>query len=103
LTTRCTHQTPSCPIRSLSEVSIISREGQFSVKWTTMVLHSLHFNGDGKSDILWRNTNGTVAIWEMNGGQVLASVGGQVVGNAWTIVGTGDFKAAASPTAPPSK
>src|ERR1700730_17309162 len=27
LTTRCTHQTPSCPIRSLSEVSIISREG----------------------------------------------------------------------------
>src|ERR1700730_11846124 len=28
LTTRCTHQTPSCPIRSLSEVSIISREGQ---------------------------------------------------------------------------
>ncbi len=31
------------------------------------------FNGDGKSDILWRNTNGTVAIWEMNGGQVLAT------------------------------
>src|ERR1700724_2629067 len=28
LTTRCTHQTPSCPIRSISEVSIISREGQ---------------------------------------------------------------------------
>src|SRR6202040_2392477 len=28
LTTRCTHQTPSCPIRSLSEVTIISREGQ---------------------------------------------------------------------------
>src|SRR6202023_1378096 len=29
LTTRCTHQTPSCSQRSLSEVSIISREGQF--------------------------------------------------------------------------
>src|SRR3984893_15109114 len=27
LTTRCTHQTPSCSQRSLSEVSIISREG----------------------------------------------------------------------------
>ena len=48
-------------------------------------------NGDGKSDILWLNTNGTVTIWEMNGGQVLATVGGQVVSNAWTIVGTGDF------------
>jgi hypothetical protein len=28
LTTRCTHQTPSCFSRSLSEVSTISREGQ---------------------------------------------------------------------------
>src|SRR6202035_6174040 len=28
LTTRCTHQTPSCSQRSLSEVSTISREGQ---------------------------------------------------------------------------
>ena len=45
------------------------------------------FNGDGKSDILWRNTNGTVAIWEMNGGQVLASVGGRSASAFdWTLV-----------------
>jgi hypothetical protein len=25
------------------------------------------FNGAGKDDILWRNTNGQVAIWEMTG------------------------------------
>ena len=50
-----------------------------------------NFNGDGKSDILWRNKNGMLAIWEMNGGTVLASVGGQVVSNAWSIAGTGDF------------
>ena len=25
------------------------------------------FNGDGKSDILWQNDNGQVAIWELNG------------------------------------
>ena len=31
LTTRCTHQTPSCSHRSLSEVSTISREGRFSI------------------------------------------------------------------------
>src|ERR1019366_4887368 len=29
LTTRCTHQTPSCSQRSLSEVSTISTEGQY--------------------------------------------------------------------------
>ena len=25
------------------------------------------FNADGKSDILWQNTNGQAAIWLMNG------------------------------------
>jgi hypothetical protein len=46
------------------------------------------FNGDGKSDILWRDTNtGTVAIWFMNGLQVssAASVGAE--GLDWTIQG----------------
>jgi hypothetical protein len=30
------------------------------------------FNGDGKSDILWRNSNGDVGIWLMNGTQTLS-------------------------------
>ena len=30
------------------------------------------FNGDGHSDILWQNTNGQAAIWEMNGTHQLA-------------------------------
>jgi len=51
------------------------------------------FNGDGKSDIAWRDTSGNVAIWEMNGTTVLnpntADVGN--VPTTWTIVGTGDF------------
>jgi hypothetical protein len=49
------------------------------------------FNGDGNSDILWRDTSGNVAIWLMNGSQVMQS---RVVGNRpnnWTIVGTADF------------
>src|SRR6201987_1154002 len=33
LATRCTHQTPSCSFRSLSEVSTISREGHCSLLW----------------------------------------------------------------------
>jgi len=31
------------------------------------------YNNDGKSDILWQNSSGAVAIWEMNGTSVLAS------------------------------
>jgi hypothetical protein len=51
------------------------------------------FNGDGKSDILWRDTSGNVAIWEMNGTTILnqaSSFVANVPGN-WSIVGTGDF------------
>jgi alkaline phosphatase len=48
------------------------------------------FNGDGKSDILWRNTDGSVATWTMNGSTPTAgSVGALAAG--WTIAGTGDF------------
>jgi hypothetical protein len=37
------------------------------------------FDGDGKSDILWQDTNGNVAMWFMNGTQVTGAAG---VGNA---------------------
>jgi hypothetical protein len=48
-------------------------------------------NGDGKSDIVWRNnTNGTVAVWLMNGTAVLSS---GAIGTApgWSLVGSNDF------------
>jgi hypothetical protein len=55
------------------------------------VLASHDFDGDGKSDILWRDTSGNLAIWFMNGAQVLASSGVAAVPNVWSIVGQRDF------------
>jgi hypothetical protein len=49
------------------------------------------FNGDRKSDLLWRNSNGTVEIWEMNGGKVLSKATVKEQFNDWSIVGVGDF------------
>jgi hypothetical protein len=50
------------------------------------------FNGDGTSDVLWRGSDGNVAIWEMNGLSVAASGLVAFVDLAnWTIAGTGDF------------
>jgi len=49
------------------------------------------FNGDGRQDVLWRNVDGTVAQWQLDGTSV---VGGGVVAGAtaeWSIVGIGDF------------
>jgi serralysin len=55
------------------------------------------FDGDGKSDILLRNANGTFADWTMNGSQIassqlVSSQGATVtLGSAWSVAGVGDF------------
>ena len=55
------------------------------------------FNGDGKSDILWRNTNGTLIDWTMNGSQIAnvqqVTFGGSPVSldSSWQIAQIGDF------------
>jgi hypothetical protein len=48
------------------------------------------FNGDGKSDILWRNTDGSVATWQQNGSIATSGSVGKLTAD-WTIAGTGDF------------
>jgi serralysin len=55
------------------------------------------FNGDGNADILWRNTDGTVAVWLMNGSAINSSDAVTFNGMAlsldatWHLVETGDF------------
>ena len=49
------------------------------------------FNGDGKSDILWRDLSGNLAIWFLNGAQVIGAAGIGNVPTSWMVAGTGDF------------
>jgi hypothetical protein len=50
------------------------------------------FNGDGRSDILWRNTStGQVAIWFMNGLTVTTAAVVGTVAASWSIAATGNF------------
>jgi Ca2+-binding RTX toxin-like protein len=51
------------------------------------------FNNDKKSDILWRNDDGRVAIWQMDGTTLLpaSAVLSSVPGIDWKIASTGDF------------
>jgi hypothetical protein len=49
------------------------------------------FNGDCKSDIVWRQDTGATAVWLMNGAQVLQSGGFGVVPTNWQLVGQRDF------------
>lgn len=50
-------------------------------------------NGDGKSDILWRNNKtGWNWLYQMNGSTISGNFAiNQVPGTAWVITGTGDF------------
>jgi hypothetical protein len=46
------------------------------------------FNGDGKSDILWRNNSGAVAEWNMNGTAIASAgavAGGAVLTADWML------------------
>ena len=52
------------------------------------------FNGDGRDDILWRNTNGQVSDWlgQADGGFILNDdIALTNVATSWHVVGTGDF------------
>jgi len=59
---------------------------------TNFITYSGDFNGDGKQDILWRNSQtGEVDIWFMNGPSVISKNYVATVGLDWKIAGIGDF------------
>lgn len=66
--------------------------GAVSTDW--VIQGTGDFNGDGVSDILWRNTaNGDAGLWYTNtaGGYATADLG--VVDPSWSVQGIGDFNA----------
>jgi hypothetical protein len=68
----------------------IVRGGRPTLDWK--VADIVDLNGDNKSDILWRNDNGSVAQWQMDGASV--AYGDQfAVGltSDWNFAGLGDF------------
>jgi uncharacterized delta-60 repeat protein len=60
---------------------------------TSRIINRTDFNNDGKSDILWRNDFGSVAIWQMNGATVTSGSLTSVpnIDASWKAAGTGDF------------
>jgi hypothetical protein len=49
------------------------------------------FNGDGLTDIVWRDTVGDTSIWLMNGSAVLSAGPPANVPNTWSIALVGDY------------
>jgi hypothetical protein len=60
--------------------------GNVSTAWS--IVETGDFDGDGMTDILWRDTSGNVAIWFMSAWHVRpAGVGN--VSTVWSIQGKG--------------
>jgi hypothetical protein len=66
-----------------------------AVATTTVTIKPLavnDFDGNGKSDLLWQNADGTPAVWLMDGLNVMSGANvGFNPGAAWHEIGTGDF------------
>ena len=64
---------------------------QVPVAWK--VVGTGDFNGDGRSDILWRNDNGELGDWlgTASGGYIVNGAASVTVPTSWHVVGTGDF------------
>lgn len=57
--------------------------------WT--VISCGDYNGDGRSDIFWRKTDGTIAYWVTNANGSYTAVYSGWVDASWHIIGSGDF------------
>ena len=68
---------PSIPVQAVAQPSLTAK--------------APNFNGDAASDLLWRNADGQIVMWEMGAGTLSSSVGGQSVSTDWYVAGTGDF------------
>jgi hypothetical protein len=64
----------------------------FTGRAVNAVMTATHdFNGDGMSDIAWRDTAGDLAAWLMNAASVIATPEFGEVSMSWTLVGQRDF------------
>ena len=66
---------------------------QLVVQGSTQLVHAENdFNGDGRSDVLWRNDAGTIGTWSGTAAGGFTINGALTpVSNAWHIAGSGDF------------
>jgi hypothetical protein len=53
------------------------------LRWS--VAQTGDYNGDGMSDLLWRDTGGNTSMWFMNGTTVSSMVGVGNIPTTWTV------------------
>ena len=76
-----------------SQFGLVGLNGELALVGAAGVAHvaANDFNGDGASDLLWRNASGGVVVWDSNGSGGFTSKSLGTFASAWRIEATGDF------------
>jgi hypothetical protein len=69
----------------MNGATIAASGGYGNVPIAFSVAETGDFDGNGTSDILWRDTSGNLAIWFINGLQVTSAVSLGIVPTSWTV------------------
>jgi hypothetical protein len=85
--------TAGAPIRWGTGRGSYRRTGAAPEPGTSATWGRSDFNGDGRSDILWRHAAGALYVWLMNGLGLLSSGYVSPITSTWEVAGTGDFAA----------
>jgi FG-GAP-like repeat len=73
----------------VTEISQTGGLGSVPTNW--QIVGERDFNGDGKADLLWRDTSGNTSMWFINATSVASSASVANVPTNWTVVGVADF------------
>jgi hypothetical protein len=65
--------------------TISSAGGIGTIPTIWSIVQTGDYNGDGMTDLLWRDTAGNTAIWFMNGLTVSSAAGVGYVSTTWTV------------------
>ena len=65
--------------------SVLSSGGLGNVPTTWSIVQTGDYNGDGTSDLLWRDNLGNTSIWFMNGTAVASTAGVGNIPTNWTV------------------
>ena len=69
----------------MNGLSVIGSGSQGVVSLDWQIAGVGDFNGDGRADILWRNSDGQVVEWFMNGANIIGSGSQGIVSADWQI------------------
>jgi hypothetical protein len=68
----------------MNSAAVLSAGGLGNVPTAWSIVQTGDYNGDGTSDLLWRDSGGT-AMWFMNGTVIASTVGIGNVPTNWTV------------------